>query len=89
MTIKLSPEDEALVRRLMSGRYSTPEEVVHSALEGLAADEDWLIENKVAIQEQIERGWAQLENGDALNAEEAEALLDRKIAEWRDMRRRA
>jgi antitoxin ParD1/3/4 len=90
MTVKLRPEDEQLVqKRLQSGAFASPEEVIHRALKSLDTEEDWLQENRQAISEKIERGLDQLERGEGLTPEESLDRLDVKKAEWRANQRRA
>ena len=46
MAIEVMPEDKQLLqKRLESGTFATPEEVIDRELESLQADEDWLREN--------------------------------------------
>lgn len=89
MTINLEPEDEKLVqKRLQTGVFGSPREVIHRALESLDAEESWLQENKGAINEKIERGLAQFERGEGLTAEESLAQLEAKKVVWRAEHRR-
>ena len=89
MTIHLTPEDEQLIqKRLESGVFSSAEEVIHHALESLDADEGWLQQNRAAINEKIERGFAQFERGEGLTSEESLAQLETKKAAWRAQQRR-
>jgi len=84
MTIDLEPEDEKLIqKRLQTGVYGSPREVIHRALESLDAEESWLQESKGAINEKIERGIAQFERGEGLTPEESLAQLDAKKVAWR------
>jgi antitoxin ParD1/3/4 len=84
MTINLKPEDEQLVqKRLKSGVFASAEDVIHRALESLDAEEDWLQENRAAINDKIERGLAQLERGEGLTREESQLLLEAKKTVWR------
>ena len=84
MTINLEPEDERLIeKRMQTGAFGSPQEVIHRALESLDAQESWLQENRGAINEKIERGLAQFERGEGLTPEESLAQLDAKKAAWR------
>ena len=84
MTINLRPEDEQIIqKRLQSGNFGSAEEVIHRALESLDAEDEWLQENRVAIEEKIERGLAQLERGEGLSPEESRARLEARKAAWR------
>jgi antitoxin ParD1/3/4 len=90
MAINLRPEDERLIqKRLPSGAFDSAEEVVHRALESLDAEQEWLQENRDAIDEKIERGLAQLDRGEGLTREESLARLQAKKAAWRCNQRRA
>jgi antitoxin ParD1/3/4 len=89
MTINLEPEDEKLVqKRLQTGVFGSPREVIHRALESLDAEESWLQENRGAINEKIERGLAQFERGEGLTAEESLTQLEAKKVAWRAEQRR-
>ena len=90
MTINLTPEDEQLIqKRLQSGAFSSAEEVIHHALESLDAEEDWLRENRAAINEKIERAFAQFERGEGLTSEESLTRLEaKKTASRAEQRRR-
>lgn len=90
MTIDLAPEDEQRIqKRLQSGVFANAAEVIHRALESLDAEEEWLRENREAITEKIERGFAQFERGEGLTPEESLARLEAKKAAWRAENRRA
>ena len=50
MKIELKPEDEELIqKRLQSGVFQTIDEIIHDALNSQDAEEDWLQENREAI----------------------------------------
>ena len=88
MTIELDPEDQHLIeKRLSSGVFATARDVIHYALASQDAAEAWLAENQAAIHEQIERGFAQIERGEGLTAEESLARLEAKQVAWRAARR--
>ncbi len=89
MTINLEPEDEKLIqKRLQTGVFGSPPEVIHRTLESLDAQESWLQENKGAFNEKIERGLAQFDRGEGLTPEESLAQLEAKKALWRAEQRR-
>ena len=68
MTIELKPEMEALVqKRLETGAFATPEEVIERALEFLSAEEDWLADNRDGISAKIQEGWDQAQRGELLD----------------------
>ena len=89
MTIKLSAEDEALVRSLMNGQDCTPEDIVRAALEWLAADVESFEEYKALIEEKLQRSFAQVERGESLTPEEVREYMERRKEAWRKERRRA
>jgi antitoxin ParD1/3/4 len=83
MIIQLKPEDELLVqKRLQSGAFASPEEIIHCALESLDADEAWLQENKAAIHEKIGQGIAELDRGEGLSSQNARSRLQEQKAAW-------
>lgn len=58
MTIELRPELEALIqKRVASGVFANPEEVIERALEFLSTEEDWMATNRAEIAAGIEQGW--------------------------------
>jgi putative addiction module CopG family antidote len=90
MTVHLKPEDEQLIKkRLESGAFADAEDVIHRALESLDSDEVWLAENRAAIREQIDTGFAQCERGEGLSPAESLATLEAKKSTWRANQRRA
>jgi antitoxin ParD1/3/4 len=89
MTITLKPEDEQLIqKRLQTGAFTSAEEVVHRALESLEAEDEWIRQNRQAIQGKIDRAFDQFERGEGLTAEESLARLEAKKAAWRSEQRR-
>ncbi|MBI3696970.1 MAG: type II toxin-antitoxin system ParD family antitoxin [Acidobacteria bacterium] len=89
MTINLKLEDEQLIQKpLQSGEFSSAEEVIHHALKSLDDKEDWLQESREAINEKIERGFAQFERGEGLTPEESLTRLEAKKVAWRAEQRR-
>ena len=90
MTVNLKPEDEQLVqKRLQSGVFADADEVIHRALESLDAEEDWLQENRQAINDKIERAFHQFERDEGMTPEDSLARLEAKKAAWRAEQRRA
>ena len=87
MIIELKPEDELIIqKRLQSAAFTSVDEIIHRALESLEADEEWLAQNKDAINEKIGRGLAQLDRGEGLSAEESKAQFEQKKAAWIEQR---
>ena len=84
MKIELKPEDEQLIqKRLQSGAFHTIEEVIHDALTSQDAEEDWLQENREAINAKIANGLAQLNSGQGVSGDVARAHLQDRKAAWR------
>jgi Arc/MetJ-type ribon-helix-helix transcriptional regulator len=89
MTIEIRPEDLALIeKRLQSGVFHNIHEVIHEALASQDAEETWLDENKISINEKISRGLDQLSRGEGVSGEAARARMqDRKAARLAEQRR--
>ena len=84
MTIQITrPEIEALIeQRLHSGAFTNLEDVLLDALEAQKEREAWLLENKAAIQEKIERGLSQLDRGEGIPGEQLRERLNADKAAW-------
>ena len=83
MAISLTPEDKKLIqKRMKTGLFKSVEEVIHDALAAQDAEAEWLIDNKVAINEKIARGVAQLDCGEGVSGDVARARLQRRKADW-------
>ena len=77
------PASEALIqKRLASGAYASPEEVVRRALEALDAEETWSDEERQVLNAKIARSLAQLDRGEGIPGEEARARLQKRKAAW-------
>jgi antitoxin ParD1/3/4 len=83
MKIELKPEDEQLIqKRLQSGAFRTIDEVIHDALTSQDDEEEWIEENRVAIDAKSARGRAQLDSGDRISGDSARARLQERKAAW-------
>ena len=83
MAISLTPEDKKLIqKRMKTGLFKSVEEVIHDALAAQDAEAEWLIDNKVVINEKIARGVAQLDRGEGVSGDVAHARLQRRKADW-------
>jgi Arc/MetJ-type ribon-helix-helix transcriptional regulator len=90
MKIELKPEDEHLIqKRLQSGVFHTIDEIIHDALTSQDAEEDWLQENKEAINAKISRGLAQLDAGEGISGDLARTRLQERKAAWLAERKRS
>jgi len=72
MAIEINrPEIEALIQQqLRSGAFESVEDVLFDALEMQSGREAWLLENKDAVHDKIERGLSQLDRGEGVSGEE-------------------
>jgi Arc/MetJ-type ribon-helix-helix transcriptional regulator len=83
MVLTVPPDLEQLIqKRLASGAFSDPEDVLRRALEAQDAIEDWSDEEKSAVAAHIEEGWAQAERGDLMDGEEARQELKAMKMRW-------
>jgi Arc/MetJ-type ribon-helix-helix transcriptional regulator len=89
MTLDLKPELEALIRkRLATGEFSSPEEVVQYALESLGADEDWLADNRESIAARIQEGWDEAQRGELTGGDTVRSEMQRFKDDWMKQRKR-
>ncbi len=90
MTVELKPELEAIIRkRLASGDFANPEEVIERALAFLSAEEDWLAENREEIAAKIQQGWDSARRGELIDADRAREDMAKKKQAWLQERRQA
>jgi antitoxin ParD1/3/4 len=83
MSITLRPEHEkAIERAIQSGAYRNPDEVIGRALEVLRSEDEWLTENKGAINEKIDRAISQLDRGEGISGEELRVRLEKRKVAW-------
>jgi antitoxin ParD1/3/4 len=83
MTIELKPEDEQLIqRRLQSGGFATPQEVIHHALEAQDAEEAWLELHKREVADKIERAITEFDQGGGISGNE----VSRRLQEMKSAR---
>jgi len=90
MKIEIKSEDEELIRkRLQSGAFRTVDEVIHDALTSQDAEEEWIKENRSAIDAKISRGLAQLDSGEGVSGDLARARLQKRKSTWLGKHRRS
>jgi len=83
MSIVLRPEHEkAIAQAIQSGAYQNPDQVIERALEVLRSEDEWLIDNKGAINEKIARAMAQLDGGEGISGEDLRGHLEKRKAAW-------
>jgi len=85
MELTITPELEQMIRRkLDSGEYDTPQQVIENALHRLNQDEsDFLGWSTAELQAAIDEGWEEAERGELMTGDEARA----RLAEMRAARR--
>ncbi len=90
MTIGLKPEVEALIqRRLDSGEFLSPEEVIERALEFFAIEEDWLATNSGEIASHIQEGWDEAERGELIDGDDVRTEMAEEKKAWMQRHNRA
>jgi Arc/MetJ-type ribon-helix-helix transcriptional regulator len=73
----LRPEHERLITdALRSGAYQTADQVIERAFEMLRSQEEWLQENRQAIDARIRRGLEQLDRGEGIPEDRLDAYLE-------------
>jgi Arc/MetJ-type ribon-helix-helix transcriptional regulator len=78
MSITLRPEHERLITdALRSGAYQTADQVIERAFEMLRSQEEWLQENRQAIDARIRRGLEQLDRGEGIPEDRLDAYLEK------------
>jgi Arc/MetJ-type ribon-helix-helix transcriptional regulator len=81
MQLNVPPDLEALVlKRLATGAFANAEDVIRRALETLDAEESWTEEERLALDEKIDRALEQVASGRVYGPEEAR----RRLAALRD-----
>jgi antitoxin ParD1/3/4 len=90
VNISLTPELGAFLQsRVKSGRYQTTSEVVREALRLLQHQEKEREEGLKQLKAKLQRGAAQAESGDLLDADQVFEELRRLIAERRRVKKKA
>ena len=83
MAITLTPRQEQLVAQAVeSGAYQNPDEAIDQALQLLRSQNEWLRENKDAVNSKIERAIGQLERGEGIPGEALPDRLAQRKASW-------
>jgi Arc/MetJ-type ribon-helix-helix transcriptional regulator len=73
MTIDLKPEQQRVIDlAVKSGAYQNPSEVLDQAFEIIREQlqlEDWMVEQREAVADHVEKGFAQAERGDLIDGD--------------------
>jgi Arc/MetJ-type ribon-helix-helix transcriptional regulator len=84
MQLNVPPDLETLInKRLLSGAYTSPEDVLRRALEAQDAEESWTDEERRALSAHIEEGYLQAERGELIEAEQAHGEIRAMKDNWR------
>lgn len=87
MQLTVPPDLESLInKRLSSGAYSSPEEVLRRALEAQDAEESWTEEERRALSAHIEEAYLQAERGQLIPGAQARWELQTLKDDWRSSR---
>jgi antitoxin ParD1/3/4 len=76
MDLTITPELESLIlRKLNSGKYETPQQVIESAVSRLNEKDVELGMSAAEFQALIDEGWDEAERGETISGEEARLRL--------------
>lgn len=82
MAITLKPDHEQrFLDAMRAGGFETTDDAMDTALEMLRSQNEWLLENRAAIDAKIRQGLAELDRGEGISEDELDAYLDRLKAE--------
>jgi Arc/MetJ-type ribon-helix-helix transcriptional regulator len=82
MSIKLRPDHERrFLDAVRAGGFESPDDAMDTALEMLRSQNEWLLENRAAIDAKIQQGIAELDRGEGIPEDELDAYLDRLKAQ--------
>lgn len=84
MRLTVPPDLETLIyKRISSGGYASPEDVLRRALEAQDAEESWTDQERRAFSAHIEEGCLQADRGELINGEQARLDIQAMKDEWR------
>lgn len=83
MTVQLSPELEALVKKdVERGPYNSIDDFVEQAVTMLHEQEEYLAAHRDSIRLAIEEGWAEAERGELIDGEQVKREMAAMKAQW-------
>ena len=78
MAITLRPDHEQrFLDAMRTGGFETTDDAMDTALEMLRSQNEWLLDNRVAIDARIRQGIAELERGEGIPENELDQCLER------------
>ena len=87
MHLDLPADLEALIKkRLSTGAYTSPEDVLRRALEAQDAEDNWTDEERRALSAHIEEGYLQSERGELIDGTQARREIQAMKNKWRQER---
>jgi Arc/MetJ-type ribon-helix-helix transcriptional regulator len=90
MQLNVPPDLETLInKRLSSGGYTSPEDVLRRALEAQDAEEGWTDEERRALSAYIEEGYLQAERGELIDGIQVRRDIQAMKDNWLSSSRRA
>ena len=88
MQLNVPPDLETLInKRLLSGGYTSAEDVLRRALEAQDAEESWTEQERQALWAHIEEGYLQAERGELIEGDQARREIEAMKDNWRLSRR--
>jgi Arc/MetJ-type ribon-helix-helix transcriptional regulator len=82
MAITLRPDHEQrFLDAVQAGGFESTDDAMDTALEMLRSQNEWLLENRKAIDAKIQQGIAELDRGEGIPEDELDAHLDKLKAE--------
>jgi putative addiction module CopG family antidote len=83
MTVQLSPELEALVKKdVERGPYRSIDDFVQQAVSELHEREEWFATHRDEMRGKIEAGWNSAQQGDLISGDEVWRRLDERKGRW-------
>jgi putative addiction module CopG family antidote len=87
MQLNLPDDLQRLIdKRISSGAYANPEDVLRRALEAQDAEESWTDEERHALSAHIEEGYQQAERGELIEGTQSRREIEAMKEKWREGR---
>lgn len=83
MQLNVPSDLEALInKRLSSGAYTSPEDVLRQALEAQDGEESWTDDERRALSTHIEEGYLQAERGELVDGTQTRRSIQEMKQNW-------